>query len=225
MEEKLIAYLVERYNPIGIILHGSRAGGYATEHSDWDFFVFTKETIFNKRRHEHEVVDEQFLDIMLWEFPISKVDMKGYFAKYCGIAKLVYTSDSAVNQMFTETQDVNKNGLEFTDEEIKLELEDIRKGLERLSDWINDNSGVFFLRSASLYDQLYNAWWNIKNKKYSISTRIGIARINLEDSQFHILLQIVAGNASNKEKYEALLKMKDSIFGGDGGIRSQIIFC
>ena len=41
MKEKLVEYLKEKYNPVAIVLHGSRANGNAREHSDWDFVVFT----------------------------------------------------------------------------------------------------------------------------------------------------------------------------------------
>lgn len=39
MEEKLVAYLEEKYRPSAIILHGSRAIGRERARSDWDFVI------------------------------------------------------------------------------------------------------------------------------------------------------------------------------------------
>jgi hypothetical protein len=212
MEEKIVAQLIEKYSPLGIILHGSRASNYATEHSDWDFFVFTNEEIPNKRRHIDEIIEGQYLDIMVWQFPVGESDLKNYFAKYCGAARLVYATDPLVQEMFAEAQSIHSSGLQLPSEEIALEYEDVNRGIKRLSDWKDDMSGVFFLRTAGLYSQLYNDWWNIKQNQYSVSTRKGLEFIKQHDSAFHALLKIVAGNGTNNEKLAALGKLRDSIF-------------
>lgn len=44
IEEELTQYLTEKYQPIGIILFGSRATEKYPENTDWDLFVFTDKT-------------------------------------------------------------------------------------------------------------------------------------------------------------------------------------
>lgn len=212
MEEILKKHLIETYNPIGIILHGSRAGGYATEHSDWDFFVFTIEEIQNKRKHVEESIDGQFLDIMIWQFPINEADLKNYFGKYCGYAKLLYSSIDLVNEMFIEAKEINKIGKKLTLEEYTVEKRNIEKEIQRLEDWKTDTTGVFYLRISDLYKKFYELWWIVKNKKFSVSPRKGLNIIKEEDIYFFNLLTILSSHDSNENQYTAIMTLKEYIF-------------
>jgi predicted nucleotidyltransferase len=211
-EEQIVAHLVKKYHPLGIILHGSRAGNYATQHSDWDFFVFSAKKITNKRRNEQLVIEKEFIDIMIWQFPIANGDLKKYFAKYCGIAKLVYCANPLVSNMFLKIQKIHNQGLHLSSKEIARANKEIEKSLGRLYDWVNDDLGVFFLRSSDIYQTLYNYWWNIKNHAYSISPRQGLSIIKRKDKKFFHLLQIISSNTNNLKKYRSLLKAKNDIF-------------
>ncbi|MBP9723123.1 MAG: nucleotidyltransferase domain-containing protein, partial [Gammaproteobacteria bacterium] len=55
MEQEIIKFLVEKYNPIIIALVGSRAKGLNKETSDWDLYLF----IDDKKRRLGEFVDYQ----------------------------------------------------------------------------------------------------------------------------------------------------------------------
>ncbi len=212
MEEKLINYLKEKYNPLGIILHGSRSNDSSKKHSDWDFFVLTKDNIKNDRKYEPVAIHGQFLDVVLWHFPVEETYIKKYFAMYLVTAKLVFCKDSSVSEMFSNAQMLNKQGLILSNEEIKLIKDEIDKSTQRISDLLDDKYGTFFLRSSDLYRTLYNSWWNIKMKKYSIPIYKGMDIIKKEDPEFFKLLQIVYSNKTNKKKYEALVKLKENIF-------------
>jgi len=212
LEKKIVAHLIKKYRPLGIILHGSRAGNYATQHSDWDFFVLCSEKTNAKRRHESLWIGKEFIDSMIWQFPIGKSDLKNYFAKYCGIAKLVYCSDPLVDKMFSQVKAIHNQGVYLTTKEISLAKKDIEQALIRLHDWMHDDLGVFFLRSADIYQTLYNCWWNIKNNAYSVSPRQGLLVIKSKDEKFFHLLQTISSNSNNLKKYRALLSAKKYIF-------------
>lgn len=212
LEKEIVARLVKKYHPLGIILHGSRAGYYATEHSDWDFFVLSKEKITDKRRHEQHVMGKEFLDIVIWHFPITNTDLKKYFAKYGGTARLVYSANPLVSKTFSKIKEIHSQGVHLTAKEISLVREDIEKSLTRLHDWIKDDSGVFFLRSADIYQALYNYWWNIRNTTYSVSPRHGLAIIKSKDKKFFNLLQVISSDSTNLKKYRALVKAQEYIF-------------
>ena len=58
-EEKLVEYLVAKYDPLAIILHGSRASGTNRPHSDWDLVLLVdKDT-----PTEQVLVDGSAIDI------------------------------------------------------------------------------------------------------------------------------------------------------------------
>ena len=211
-EKKIVAHLVKKYHPLGIILHGSRSGNYATQHSDWDFFVLSAEKISAKRRHDPLWIGKEFIDTMVWQFPIVKSDLKKYFAKYCGIAKLVYCSDPSVTKMFSQIKAIHEQGVHLTTKEIFLAKKEIEQALIRLHDWMEDDLGVFFLRAADIYQTLYNSWWNVKNNAYSVSPRQGLPIIKSKDKKFFHLLQTISSNSNNLKKYRALLSAKEYIF-------------
>ena len=53
MEQKLTQYIIEKYSPLAVLLHGSRASGNERPHSDWDFAILVNEDI----KVEREIVD------------------------------------------------------------------------------------------------------------------------------------------------------------------------
>lgn len=205
-------YLVTKYQPIGVILHGSRAGGYSTEHSDWDFFLFTNEEIPNKRKHIEEVVDGQFLDIMIWQFPVSETDLKNYFAKYCGFAELLYDTDPLIKEFFNAAQRAHQDGKHLTPEELLLEKTNVEKEIERLGDWIDDTSGVYYLRVSDLFKKFYELWWTVKNNKFSMSPRKGLSLIKESDPEYFNLLQKISAPNQNREKLDAIITLQQNIF-------------
>lgn len=211
MKSTIKDYLIMKYQPLGIVLHGSRAGGYATKHSDWDFFIFTNEEIPNKRKHVEEVVDGQFLDIMVWQFPILETDIKNYFAKYCGFAELIYDTDPLIKEFFHAAQQAHQEGKHLTPEELQLEKTNIEKEIERLDDWLDDKSGVFYLRVSDLFKKFYELWWTVKNNKFSMSPRKGLAILSETDPAYFNLLNVLCNASSNENQYQAIHKLRDSV--------------
>jgi predicted nucleotidyltransferase len=47
-KDKIATYLKDKYDPEALILHGSRAAGQATEHSDWDIFMLDTQELPNE---------------------------------------------------------------------------------------------------------------------------------------------------------------------------------
>jgi len=59
IEQKLVDYLKAKYSPLAILIHGSRASGFAREHSDWDFAILVdKDT-----QVDREIIDGANIEV------------------------------------------------------------------------------------------------------------------------------------------------------------------
>lgn len=212
MEQQIINYLIKKYNPIGIILHGSRGAKDARIHSDWDLFVFTETPISNRHESNLDTYNYQSLDIMILEFPLSDEELKRYIVKYISSSRLVFQHDKRIIEMFDTAKRIYDLGISLTVEEINYQHNILSKDINRLSDWIDDDSGTFYLRCSDIYRLIYNLWWKIKKSHYSISPRRGLEIIKLNDSEFYNTLIILAKNNSNIEKYKAIRKLETLLF-------------
>ncbi len=61
--EKILSYLRDTYNPVGMIVYGSFADGSNHAHSDFDALVITRT---GERRHDDTVLDGTELDVFVY---------------------------------------------------------------------------------------------------------------------------------------------------------------
>ena len=66
-EQQITSYLIEKYQPIGIILTGSRVSGNATSHSDWDLHIFT----YKDEEGEFEGFRGESLEVTFLKLPVD----------------------------------------------------------------------------------------------------------------------------------------------------------
>lgn len=72
-EQKLTQHILEKYKPLAIVLHGSRASGFARERSDWDFIILVdKET-----EVEREIIDGANMEVMALKLPFKEQKIIG----------------------------------------------------------------------------------------------------------------------------------------------------
>lgn len=91
-QQKIIAYLKKRYNPLTIAVYGSFADGTNDEYSDFDCLLIVKS---KDRTHDDTIVDGVVMDCFLYsEQEIGQEDIETFIPLYD--AKLVY--DTGIGQ-------------------------------------------------------------------------------------------------------------------------------
>lgn len=68
MKEKIISYLVKKYNPEAIITYGSYADGSANEYSDFDALIIARSSV----KHDSSIVCNTVLDVFVYSPDVFK---------------------------------------------------------------------------------------------------------------------------------------------------------
>jgi hypothetical protein len=200
MEEKIRDYLLSKYKPQALLIHGSRANGNHRPGSDWDFAAFVNKPTVQMR----EIIFEtENIDMRIFHIPIIDEEIK----KYC-----FYFHDQNVKVIHDPkniTEDIIKKAtLFFNSPRIPTPTE-INSGKNRLRILIagmedyKDEQEAFFRKLCEFYQWSLTYWfWMIRNS-YMQQVYKSLPIIKKEDPDYYNLLQIIAGNGTNDQKIEA----------------------
>ena len=87
-QQKIVEILREKYNPIAILLHGSRAVGKARSHSDWDIIMIIRDQI--PRRQYRESIDGEDVEWKAFNIPKENDSIIDIFEVYLQFAKVLW---------------------------------------------------------------------------------------------------------------------------------------
>lgn len=96
-EQAIVSFIKEKYNPLAIILHGSRANGHAREHSDWDIVLITKEEVDAHR----EILGDANIEYTRIITPISESKFYGFKIR-TGNTKILFDTDGIAEKLITQ---------------------------------------------------------------------------------------------------------------------------
>jgi len=117
---KIIEYLKTEFKNLeSIILHGSRAVGYATKHSDWDFVVLVKER--QQQEFFRANIDGYNIEFSQVELPISESDIFSKFNIKLQFSKLIYDKSGYGKELLHKADNFYQSGIpqKFRTEEYK----------------------------------------------------------------------------------------------------------
>lgn len=201
MKEKLIQYLKEKYSPVAIVLHGSRANGYAREHSDWDFVIFTNED----KTPTREIQFGANIEVKQVIVPLPDNEIKnqlGFFFRTENI-EILSDPENIVPDLLTKNEAILKEGNKFGETSRLARYAFLKSALDGMEDYKDDELAAF-QKKAEFYDRAVPAWFRFLHKEFKPSDYLAIPRIKKEDPEFYDLLQkFISGN------------MQESIESGD----------
>ncbi len=183
IEEKLVEHIKEKYNPLSIVLHGSRANGSAREHSDWDFLIITE-----KDMNTHgELLEGSKIDYHQLIHPIPEGKGLSFMYRPENVKILFDTNDIAKEFIMNSDEFVTK-GNQFTEVERKSRHAFLTSALNGIQDY-GDNSLIMFDKKIDFYTRALPSWFRFLKKEYMPSGYIAFPRIEKEDIEFHSLIQ------------------------------------
>jgi len=200
-----VAYLVKKYGAQGVILHGSRALGYARPRSDWDLIIFTNRS-GRKKEAKVDIYKNCILELMLFDRQFPRQKIEHYLAKYMSTARLLYWSNQGISDLFTTAENIYRKGPRTSVEDWINYKAILFKDVSRISDWENDRTGTFTVRCVDLYKKFYDLWWK-KQSRYPISPRIGMNVIRNYDLKYYRLLKILLSNKGKKLKHQSIIAL------------------
>jgi predicted nucleotidyltransferase len=206
-EEKIVEYLKEKYNPVGIILHGSQASGKHRKGSDWDIVVL----VDKPTEDEQEIYEGEVLDTETVVVPLSDEQILKYFENHLSHARILFDKDGVAEDIVSRSRRLALQGRKLPEAEYRSKRSFLHRLISRLESF-KDNQGAFFYHLASFYQRSIRYWFELKNE-WSKTIYEALPEIEARDPEFYKLIEILNKNSTSIEKIAAAKKINDLLFG------------
>jgi len=208
VESLIQEYLTKKYSVESLILHGSRANGYAKEHSDRDLFVLTKKDI---SQEEYRVmIDGSNVEYIIVKLPLKEDQLLKIFGTKLRYSKVIFDKDNAAQDILNNIKEIYKKGpTPLTEIQHKGAKDFLLSNL----DGIRDNSSEELIATkyfCSFYSRAIRYWYQSKNK-HSEPIYIATKDIEDENTDLHLLLKSFV-NGLNKDRYKIGTQIIEMLF-------------
>ncbi len=208
MQNSIVEYLKENFQPDSIILHGSRTRGKERPHSDWDFILFYRQPTLVK--NGRLFVDGQNVEYSVAVLPIT--DIFGTFDTKLNKAKVIFDTDNIGTTLLKDATAYYNIGVHWNEEKRashKLWLEGRIAGM---GDNI-DNPLLSQKYFGDFYSRVFNYWYWLVAHQHSEPIYIAVDEIKEKDPIYFKMLGELADSSSSSEKKVQLAdKICDYLF-------------
>jgi predicted nucleotidyltransferase len=210
MEQKLTQHIIERYSPLAVLLHGSRASGNERTHSDWDFAILVNEKIETER----EVIDGQNIEIRVLVVPLPELNDQNknpWIVLRDGNVKVLFDPSNIALDIIEKVTAFYKLPPHFSETDISSHKAWYRSQLDGMIDY-KDEQEAFFRKLSELYPRVIMYWFHFVRHTYMPQVYYSIPIIKKEDPEYFELLEKLASSISNQEKIEIAEQVYNKIW-------------
>lgn len=197
--DKIIEYLIEKFNPEIIYLWGSRSKNTNHINSDWDLYLVWNFQINNEQFSEY--IFWEHLDITLFSKQVIQNNnvLKIFYGPLPNLKLLFDKTNWLWNDILIETQRVYLLWPQnITLEEIDKEIKYLKRLLSKIMAY-KENSEIVFYHIAHYYFKIIPFWFTI-NYKWSLPVQYGLPIIKEEDDIFYLELKNIVDWKNINEK-------------------------
>lgn len=183
MEQKIIDYIKDKYNPEVILLAGSRAKGKEKNNSDWDLFLL------GPRNAKGEFIEfsGELLDITFKDWPEENKPLTIPYGPLLPTKVLLDNSNGKLQLLLAKTKEAFEKGPMYLYKESVLERFGKLTRWQKKIEKYHDNPMVEFFYAGIFYKFAIRIWFELQNK-WSISPSEAIPYISDKDEKFFKLL-------------------------------------
>lgn len=203
---KIIEYLKDKYNPVAIILHASRALSLNRDNSDWDLYVF----VDSKVEGGSEKFENQNLDINVIYLPLEEYDFIDYFGTTLRGAKILFDTNDFAKNLITEAENVYGKGRNLSERDLLNRKNRGLRLLERIKGTVSQPELQFY-HLGSYYEAVIRYWFELRNE-CQMPPYKALPYIHEQDLEFYEWLMIISGNQPPTEKSDAAEKIYSKLF-------------
>lgn len=207
IEQKLTQYVIKKYNPVAILLHGSRASGNARKHSDWDFAILVNEKISANR----EIIDDQNIEFRVLVLPLMDEIENQWLVLRKGNVKILHDPQNKTSEIIEKITTFYNLPREFSEEDIKGHGAWFRSQIDGMIDYKNEQE-AFFRKLSELYPRTIMYWFHFIQYTYMPQVYYSLPMIENKDPDYYNYIKILAGNYSSDEKISAAEKIYKRIW-------------
>ncbi len=208
-EAAIAKFLLDKYKPEAIILHGSRAVGQNRAHSDWDILMlFTEET--TKKSNRERIVGE---DVEWKGIRIPILDERIYddLGVILQFAKVLWEEGKTGSELIEQAKRVYSKGSQIDPSKHARCKQFLEHKLNGMLDDVN-TPALFLKHQYEFFARATNWWFEILHNENERPFYFALPEIEKRDKEYYDLLMIVCGQGSNEEKIEAGKKIVPKLF-------------
>jgi len=203
MEETLKQYLLTKYNPVALLIHGSRSNAYARERSDWDFAIIVdKETAT-----EREIIDGANIEVRALRLPFEEKHIEDrWLALRSGNVKVLHDPENITEEIIAKVTKYYEEPIVWSKSEVTGHKAWYRSHIDGMIDYREEHE-AFFRKLSELYTRSIMYWFHFLHTTWMPQVYLSLPRIAHEDPEYYELLKILAGAGTNQEKIDAAEKI------------------
>lgn len=201
IEQKIVDFIKQEYDPEVILLAGSRARGRETEKSDWDIFLLGSK----KEIEGFQYLEGARLDITFKAWPEENKPLTIPYGPLWPVKVLLDNSQGKLANVLTKTEEVYKEGPRV------LYAKGISYRFVMLESWrrkiekYGGNPMVEFYYAGFFYEIAIRLWFEVRNK-WPLTPSEGLPVIEVEDKEFYdLLVSFMSSNSSDRIKFTETL--------------------
>ncbi len=206
-EQKLTEYLVEKYRPLAIILHGSRARGNNRPHSDWDVDLLVKQDTPT----EQSLVEGEAIDVIALRSDVSDDLIRDSIGNAFQTAKVLFDTGDIGADFVERVRRLAAQGFTLKPAEYQSKKYFLYRTLNRLIDAGDSNPIVFDYQLGKFIERAVNYAFQVNNK-WSRSVYEAVGDIRENYPELYKELSIITSNVSDAEKIESAKRIYELIF-------------
>lgn len=196
-EQKMIEYLRSTYQPVAILLHGSRVSGKHRPHSDWDIIMLFDKDI--PRKGYREEVDDEDVEWKAFQLPVPDEKILETFDVYLQFAKILWEKGSVGTSLLQKALTEYNKGPNLSGEIIKRERQFFEHKILGMKD--DENTSYMFLPPLSvLFNRASNMWFEILHNQFAKPFYIAIPIIQERDPEYYQHLMVLCSNDSSNDR-------------------------
>ena len=208
MENTMVSYLRDKFNPGAIILHGSRARHKARKNSDWDFILLFADPKANLQTGR-ELYHDQNIEFISATLPID--DVLSVFNTKLQQARVVFENNLEGTDLLERAKSLYLQGLHLDESKIaghKLWLEGRISGMKDNL----DNPLLFYKYFGDLYRKLFTYWYWLKRNQFSQPIYVAVEDMRAHDPDYLKLIDSFIAEPILEQKLIIAEKIKTVLF-------------
>ena len=189
MEQKIVDAIILKYNPVGIILYGSRSTDVALEHSDWDIVCITN----SHSGSDSFSIDGEDVDLDIIKLPIDTQTILEHFDGTLQTAKILFDTNNQARTLLDGVLAEYSKGRNLSDEKLNLRRQFLKRRFKKLTQ-SQDDKILYTIHIGVFIEKATQAWYEILNNRWRTSLRSRLIAIKQEDPEFYLLLEQLTNN-------------------------------
>ncbi|HEV7424196.1 MAG TPA: nucleotidyltransferase domain-containing protein [Candidatus Paceibacterota bacterium] len=204
LEQRIVDYLVEKYHPVALLIHGSRANGHAREHSDWDFAMFVSTPVPQTREI---IFEKENIDIRIFTVPVDIEKIREYcFYFERQNVRVIFDPEYITEDVIREATKVFNTPITHTPAETIACRARLRVLIDGMIDYQYEQAS-FFRKLSEFYQYALKYWFLFLNNSYMQQVYKSLPIIATKDKEYFKLLEILSENHTKQEKISAAEKL------------------